>query len=458
MQSTSSKRYLGLFQLIMITVISVDSLRNLPIAAQYGLALVPFYLLAGLTFFLPLAWIASRLATEYPNTGGSYLWVKAAFGKHFGYLSIWLQWIYNLIWYPTIFAFIAATLANLIHPGWETNKWFILLVSLGFFWLITSLHCFGIRMASWISTFCAVIGTLLPMLFIIGLAAYWLLSGHPSASPLTWNALIPNQVDLHNMAFFSNILFSLLGLEVIAMHAGDVKNPQKNFPRALAISSVLILTTLTLSSLALCIIVPSGKIALISGLMEAFDAFFSAYHFPHMVHLIGWAIIIGGVGIVSSWMLGLARGLQVAAISASNLPPILQRLNKRGMPVSILILQALIFSGLMTIFLLFPNVNSSYWILSALTAQFALLYYVILFAAAIKLLRKTIQSKLNKTLSVLLPSVGAVISFIGIIVGFVPPDQISHGGVLQYELFMLITFLGFCLLLAIIFRKRFDSN
>lgn len=450
--TTPNKRYLGLFQLIMITVISVDSLRNLPIGAQYGFTLVTFYLLAGLTFFLPLAWISSRLATEYPSTGGSYVWIKAAFGKHFGYLSIWLQWVYNLIWYPTIFAFIAATLASLIHPDWENNKWFILLTSLGFFWLITSLHCFGIRTASWISSFCAVIGTLIPMLFIIGLAAYWLLSGHPSATPLTWNALIPNQHTLHNLAFCSNILFSLLGLEVIAMHAGDVKNPSKNYPRALTISSILILTTLTLSSLSLCIIIPPEKIALISGLMEAFNAFFAAYHIPYATHFITAAIIIGGIGTASTWMLALARGLQVAANSSNNLPPALQRLNKQGMPVVILMIQAIVFSGLLTAFLLFPNVNSAYWILSALTAQFALLYYVILFAAAMKLLKQT--AKYKKFLSILLPCLGGLISIIGILVGFLPPEQISHGGLLRYELFMTLTFLGFCLLLAIIFKKR----
>ena len=40
--NTQQQRKLGLFKLIMITVISVDSIQNIPIAAQYGLSLVTF--------------------------------------------------------------------------------------------------------------------------------------------------------------------------------------------------------------------------------------------------------------------------------------------------------------------------------------------------------------------------------------------------------------------------------
>ena len=93
------------FKLIAIGVVSVDNLRNLPIGAQYGFSLVFFYILAAITFFIPLAWVTSQMATKFPKTGGSYLWIKSAFGESFSQLSLWLQWLYNMIWYPTIFTF-----------------------------------------------------------------------------------------------------------------------------------------------------------------------------------------------------------------------------------------------------------------------------------------------------------------------------------------------------------------
>lgn len=453
MEISAKKRCLGAFQLIMIAIVSVDSLRNLPIGAQYGLTLVTFYVFAGCAFFLPLAWTASQLAVRFPNVGGSYLWVEAAFGKTLGYLSIWLQWTYNIIWYPTIFAFISSTLLSLIDPGLANNKWLILLICASAFWLITYAHSFGMRASSWISIISAIIGTLIPMFLMISFAAYWLLDGHPSATPLTWEGLLPNAETYKNLAYFSNILFSLLGLEVIAMHAGNVAKPEKSYPRALFISALIILTTLILSSLALCILIPPSKIMLLSGIMDVFSLFFASYHFSAGAAIIGWCIVIGGLGIASSWMIGLARGLHVALLS-TNAPKPLQKLNKNGVPVNVLCMQGAVYTLLLSAFLLLPNVNSSYWLLAAMSAQFALLYYLLLFSAAIKLFRSTKQSRWHAFLGIVLPVSAGLVSLIGIIVGFMPPSNVSGPDILRYELFMVISLFVFCFIPFLILKKK----
>jgi amino acid transporter len=448
-------RTLNVFKLAMITIICVDSIRNLPIIAQYGFSLITFYIIAGLTFFIPLIFITARFADEYPHTGGSYLWVQDAFGKKWAIVSIWLQWIYQMIWYPTIFAFICTTIAALIHPGWEVNTWFILPLSLVLFWSITLLAAFGMNAASWVSAVGAIIGTLLPMLAITLLAVYWLASGQPAQITMTWSALIPNQHALLNLGFFANILFSLLGLDVAAMHAGDVKDPKSTYKKAMGIAGMLILVSLIFSSLALCIVVPPAKIGLLNGLMQAFVLFFSAYHLSWLVPVIGLAIILGSVGIAFGWMSSLVRGVHVACVSAQLFKP-LQKLNQHGMPHIILLIQALIFSLLMIVFLVFPNINNSYWMLSALTSQFALIYYVVLFAAAIKLRHSVKAIKISaakKIARIFLPSLAIITSIIGIAVGFLPPSSIPAGGVPKYELLLGCGFILFSAPLWFIFRK-----
>lgn len=446
------KKCLGVFQLVMIAIVSVDSLRNLPIGAQYGLSLVTFYVFAGFTFFLPLAWIASQLAVRYPNIGGSYLWIEAAFGKKWGNLSIWLQWTYNVIWYPTIFVFIATTMLSLIKPGEENNTLLLLVVCAVLFWLMTFVHSHGVKVSSWMSTISAIVGTLLPMSLIVGVSIYWLITGSPSATPLAWQKLIPDAETLNNAAYFSNILFSLLGLEVIAMHAGNVINPARDYPRALFISATIILLSLILSSLALCVIIPSHKIGLISGIMDVFQLFFNNYHFPLGAHLVGWCIVLGGLGIAASWMIGVARGLHVALMS-TNVPPRLLKLNKNGVPQNVLYLQGIVYTLLLSAFILLPNVNNSYWLLSALSAQFALLYYVLLFTAAAKLLRSQRQNRTQALASVLLPIIAGLVSLIGIFVGFVPPSNVNPSHVYQYEFFMIGSLLVFCML-PFLLRKK----
>ena len=61
--SKTLNKPLGVFSLAMMNVIAVDSLRSLPIAAQFGYALIFFYLLAALIFFIPTALVTAELAT-----------------------------------------------------------------------------------------------------------------------------------------------------------------------------------------------------------------------------------------------------------------------------------------------------------------------------------------------------------------------------------------------------------
>src|ERR1700733_7354110 len=133
----SKKKVLSVFSLVMINVIAVDSLRTLPISAKLGLPLISYYLVAALTFFIPVALVAAELATAYPNTGGIYVWVREAFGRRAAFITIWLQWIYNVVWYPTIMAFIAATIAYLFDPALANNKIYLLSTIIALFWLFT---------------------------------------------------------------------------------------------------------------------------------------------------------------------------------------------------------------------------------------------------------------------------------------------------------------------------------
>src|SRR5258708_37865689 len=92
-------KILSLFSLVMINVIAVDSLRTLPISAAYGYSLIFYYVLAALAFFIPSTLVSAELATGWPTIGGVYIWVREAFGNRWGFLAIWLQWIYNVVWY-----------------------------------------------------------------------------------------------------------------------------------------------------------------------------------------------------------------------------------------------------------------------------------------------------------------------------------------------------------------------
>ena len=105
---------LSLLSIIMITVVSVDSIRNLPAAAKFGEVLITFYVLAAIFFLIPTALVSAELSAKFQCSGGIYTWVKNAFGEKFGLIAIWLQWAENVIWCPTLLSFIAGSVGYVI--------------------------------------------------------------------------------------------------------------------------------------------------------------------------------------------------------------------------------------------------------------------------------------------------------------------------------------------------------
>lgn len=440
---------LSTFSLVMINVIAVDSLRSLPISAEYGLALIFFYVIGAICFFIPTCLVTAELATAWPKTGGLYIWVREAFGKRWGLLAIWLQWIYNIVWYPTILAFLSATLAYLIDPSLADNRTYTLISIMIIFWGATLINCFGMRASSWLSAAGALLGTLLPMVLIIVLGGIWLLSHHASATPISVEALLPNGHTANNIGFFIAILFGLLGIEMSAIHAGDVDNPKRNYPRALLISAAIILLSLTLASLAIAVVLPKEQISLVAGLIQAYHAFFTVFHLSWMTPILVILIVFGGMSCVGAWLIGPARGLMVAS-QDGYLPRIFCTCNRFGAPQRILLIQGIIFTILCSIFLLMPTVNSSYWALSALTAQLSLIVYILFFATGLYLRYR----KAHITRTYRIPGgnlgiwgvcgLGIITCIAAILIGFLPPDELQIDNLALYEAILIGGLVIFC--------------
>lgn len=446
----SPKKVLSVFSLVMINVIAVDSLRTLPLGALLGLPLIGFYLFAALTFFIPVALIAAELATTYPKTGGIYVWVREAFGFKIGLLTIWFQWIYNVVWYPTIMAFIVSATAYLFAPTLANNTTYLLTMSVVLFWLFTLLNAFGMRLSSLISTLSALLGTLLPMSIMIGLGILWLAQGHPTAINLT-GPIFPPLHTLNQFALLPGILFGLLGMEMSAVHAEEVKNPQRDYPRALLYSTLIIFSSLMFGSLTILLVIAPDQLSAVSGLLDACVIFSNQYHLPWLPQTIACLIIIGAIGSVSAWIIGPTKGL-LAAAHDGLLPIYFTKTNRHGAPTRLLIIQGVIFTLLCSAFQLFDTVNAAYWLLSDLCAQLALIVYVFMFAAAIKL--RYCHANHHRPYRIPGPRIHMlIVAGIGICccvgaigVGFIPPAQIPIHHILRFELFLICGILLCCLI------------
>ena len=145
------------------------------------------------------------------------------------------------------------------------------------------------------------------------------------------------------------------------------------------------------------------------------------------------AIAIGAIGQVSTWILGPVRGL-FATAKEGTLPPLLQKKNKNDLPVNMLILQGVLVTFWGAVYVLAPGgVNSSFWMLVALTTTVYIVMYFLMYAAAIRLrytrpdVPRSFKIPGGKAGMWLVGGFGFLMMILLLIVAMLPPSQISEG-------------------------------
>jgi glutamate:GABA antiporter len=456
------KRVLGMTSLAMIDVAAVISLRNLPTVAEYGWGSIFIFGLALVGFMIPISFAAAELASGWAETGGVYVWVREAFGSKSGAVAIWADWAENLVWFPTVLAFIAASLAYLLVPSWASNKFWLFAVMMIVFWGTTIANFFGVRASARISTWGTVLGSVIPGIALIGLGIGWMASGHKLAAPYHGARSLMPTLSLSNLVFFSGVLLAFAGMEMAGFHAREAKNPKRDFPRATLLACLLLVGLYVLGTLAIAVVVPQHKIVLNSGLLQAFQVFFNKFGVGWLTRPMSLLIFAGGIALLSTWMYGPARGFMRASFEG-DFPKVFQGHNRQLAPTSVLWIQAGIGTLFALLFLFEPTISASYWILSALTTQLLVIMYVLMFAAVIRLRYtqpgrprpyKIPGGKIGVWIMAGLGIAGSAFAFY---VGFVPPSQITTGNHTLYISLMVLFTAVLTVPPLIISRFRKDS-
>lgn len=461
-KNKEAPRVLNVFLLTMISIATILSVRNWPVTAEYGFSSIFFLILAMILFFVPVSLVAAELATGWPEKGGIFAWVKEAFGHKMGFLAVWLLWVENVVWYPTILSFVAGSIAFAFSPSLANHKLYTYFVIIFSFVLSTLINLRGMKVSGWISSIGVIFGTFLPGLLIIGLGFTWFISGKPLQISLSWDAFFPSLDHVAELAFLAGVLLGFAGMEMPAVHAKDVKNPQKDYPKAIFFSASIIVILSILGTLAIAMVIPKEKINLISGSIEAIAYFLNNYKLGWLVPFVAVLISLGAFGGVSTWTAGPCKGL-LAAAENGDLPPVCHYANPQGMPTVMMAAQGVIVALLSTVFLFMPDVNSSFWILAVLASQVYLVMYIIMFATAIVLRYK----KPNHPRPYKIPGglfgiwlvagVGLISSLAVFVIGFLPPPSLNTGSLFFFESFLGIGIVVICAVPFLILKCKKPS-
>ena len=434
-KSTAMK--LGVMTLAIMNVAAVVSLRGLPAEAVYGLSSAFYYLFAAIVFLVPTALVAAELAAMFSQKeGGVFRWVGEAYGKRVGFLAIFLQWIESTIWYPTVLTFGAVSIA---YIGLDTsedallasNKLFTLITVLAIYWIATFISLKGLGWVGKVSKIGAMVGTIIPAGLLIIFGIIYISTGGHNNMDMS-QGFFPDLTNFDNLVLASGIFLFYAGMEMMGIHVMDVKNPSRNYPKAIIIGSLVTVCIFVLGTFSLGFIIPAKDISLTQSLLVGFDNYFHYLHMSWAGPIIAIALMFGVLAGVLTWVAGPSKGI-FAVGKAGYLPPFFQKTNKNGVQKNILLIQGCVVTLLALLFVVMPSVQSFYQILSQLTVLLYLIMYMLMFSAAIVLRYKMKNTdrpfRLGKGNGLMwflgcLGFCGALLAFV---LSFVPPSQISTG-------------------------------
>ena len=467
MSGLPKKHYVSVFVLAMMNVAVIMSLRGLPMMAKEGLPMIFFILFASLFFLVPVSLVSAELATGWPEAGGVYRWVSEAFGANWGFTAIWLQWIQNVIWYPTVLAFAAGALSYMfLDPALAGNQLFNVVVILVIYWGATFLNFHGMKTSGLITTAGVIGGTIFPGILIIGLGAAWIIMGKPLAFEAGSMSWLPDFNNFNSIAFLAGVVLLFAGMEVGAVHVHELKEPKKQYPKAVFLSMFIIIFIFALGSFAIAAVLPAADISLNAGIMQAFHDLFKLFGVEWLLPILGFLAAFGAIAGVTAWIAGPSKGL-LATAKNGDLPPLLQKTNKKGVQTHILWVQGLIVTGISLVYLLMPNVSSAFFLLTALTAILYLIMYFILYIAAITLrykkpdVHREYRVPGGNAGMIFVAGIGMLAVLFAIVVGFFPPKQLEIKNPAFYVIFLAvgaIIFVGAPLVIHRFKKPEWKSN
>ena len=182
-----------------------------------------------------------------------------------------------------------------------------------------------------------------------------------------------------------NNFLSYSGMEMNAVHVASLKDPAKEFPRAMFFACGLVLLIFILPALAISWVIPADELSLTAGVMQAFDAFFAYFDLQKLVPIVAIALVCASAGGMLTWLAGPSKGLLLIARREGYLPPFFQQQNENEVAVNILVVQGGVTTVIALLYALVPSVSSAYWILSVMTTQVYLIVYLLMFVAAVSL-------------------------------------------------------------------------
>ena len=381
------KRALGLADVALYFITACSSLQWVATAAAAGPSALTVWLIGALTMFVPLSVCTVWLAARHPDEGGLYVWTGHAFGPFAAFLTGWSYWASNVPYFAGVLYFAAGSALWVSGGGahaLDASPWWFISFAIGALAFATLLNVFGLGVGKWIANAGAWARCLAILLLLaLGGIAWWRFGPATAITPATLRPAFT----LNELIFWAAIAFAYSGPESASLMGGEIRDPRRTVPQALALAAPLILLIYVGGTLAVLIAIPYGETNALYGVMQAIDHVGGRLGLGWLTPLAAILAVLTCLGSTGAWLGSVARIPFVAGIDHF-LPSSFGRLHPRyGSPANALITQSAIAMIFVVMGQAGTTVKGAYEVLVDLTVITQMLPFLCLFATAIQLTR-----------------------------------------------------------------------
>ena len=258
--SSNSKiaQKLTLVSLVLMIFTSVYGFNNIPRSFyKMGYAAIPWYILSGITFFVPFALMMAEFGAAFKDEkGGIYSWMEKSVGAKFAFMGTFMWYASYVIWMVNVASGIWVPISNALFGSDTTKTWALLGLSgpkllgiLGICWilLVTFVSSKGLDKIKKVTSLGGTAVAALNIIVWVGAIAVLIGNGGHFAQPIEGLKSFtqsPNPAYVGNMisslAFVVFAIFAYGGIEVVGGLVDQTENAEKTFPKGVVISAIII--------------------------------------------------------------------------------------------------------------------------------------------------------------------------------------------------------------------------
>jgi len=436
--SAAFKKELGLRDLVLTQIVFVVGTVWVGWAAKLGEHQMAFWLLAIITFYLPLAAVVIFLNRAMPLEGGVYQWVKLAFNDFVAFMVAWNLWLFGILVMSGIGLIIKKNIAYAIGPraDWmHENKLMTTIVCVALTIFIVAASRRGLALGKWVQNFG---GALLLLTFATLILLPFITAGRGTlANYHPFSTRLP-EFSSYNINVFSKLAVGALsGFEYIAILAGECRAPARNISRSVLISAPIIVLMFILGTGSVLAFVSPDKVDLIGPIPQVLSLGFSSFGWVSiLVSITIFGVAARQIALMSIYFAGNTR-LPMVAGWDDLLPAWFARLHERyRTPVNSILFVGMVTLAFSLASLIGVKEQEAFQIQDNAATVFYALIYIALFAIPLFAIKRFgIKAPLWLKLA---SASGLVVAVIAGFYTMIPITNVDHPGVFALKIIAVV--------------------